>query len=99
MLQFYRVYHSSRYVGDELVMRINGEIDDERLADLNDEFARIVRSGRITRSAALDVEVDHLDLPRLVFTHTRSNLGLVRQLIDRINEYATPATLPAARSA
>ena len=34
----------------------------------------------------LPEEDDNLDLPRLVFPHTRHKFGLVRILIDRINE-------------
>ena len=39
------------------------------------------------RFDALDAEKEHLDLPRIVFHHTRYKFAVVRQLIDRINEY------------
>jgi hypothetical protein len=35
------------------------------------------------------VETDHLELPRLAFTHTRRNFGLIRVLIDRVNRLET----------
>jgi hypothetical protein len=46
----------------------------------------LVTSGRMSLRGPLDVEDDHRSLPRLVFTHTRNKFGLVRKLIDRINE-------------
>jgi uncharacterized protein (TIGR00730 family) len=86
VLRFYRVYHSSRYVGEQLVMRLNRELTDEHLERLNDEFAVLVKQGRIERSGPGKGEVDHLDLPRIAFPHTRYSFGLVRRMIDRINE-------------
>ncbi|MFK7962180.1 MAG: LOG family protein [Phycisphaerales bacterium] len=86
ILDFYRVYHSSRYVQDQLVIRLKHEISDAAIATLNEEFGSLVRTGAIERSAALDIEEEHTDLPRLVFHHSRYHYGRVRCLIDRINE-------------
>src|SRR5690606_1215093 len=36
---FYEVFHSFRYVGKRLIVRLNRPIDDARLDRLNDEFA------------------------------------------------------------
>lgn len=90
---FYRNYHSSRYVRDDYIMRLNHPLRPEDVDRLNEEFAPIIRSGRITQRGPYDVETDHLDLPRLVFTHTRSRFGLLRLLIDRVNSY-DPAPHP-----
>lgn len=84
--RFYRVYHSSRYVRDELVIRLKRPLREQDVARLNDEFAVLVKRGAIVQRGALDAEEDHRDLPRLVFQHTRYKYGLVRLLIDRINE-------------
>ncbi|MBZ0173429.1 MAG: LOG family protein, partial [Phycisphaerales bacterium] len=70
VLQFYKNYHSSRYVRDDLVIRIRRRLTDEAVAALNDEFSMVVRKGRIEQSGAYDMEVDHLELPRIAFTHT-----------------------------
>jgi uncharacterized protein (TIGR00730 family) len=86
ILRFYRLYHSSRYVQDDLVIRLRRPLRPADVDRLSDEFAPIIRQGRIVQRAPYDVEDDHLDLPRLAFTHTRSRFGLVRRLIDRINE-------------
>ncbi|MEM9661366.1 MAG: LOG family protein [Planctomycetota bacterium] len=85
--RFYRTYHSSRYVRDDLVIRINHPISDEGVQALNDEFGLLVKSGRIVQCGAYAEEQDHLDLPRLAFSHTRHKFGLVRKLIDRINDF------------
>jgi uncharacterized protein (TIGR00730 family) len=89
--KFYRLYHSSRYVGQQCVMRVNHALTDDQLEQLNDEFAVLVKQGRITQTGALDGEEDHLDLPRVAFEHTKHNFGLIRAMIDRINSFAVPA--------
>ena len=87
VLQFYRRYHSSRYVGDELVLRLTETITDEQLAALNDEFEVLRAGGSIERSDPLTGETDHLELPRLIFPHNRHHFGLLRRLIDRLNAF------------
>ncbi len=93
VLRFYRVYHSSRYVGDDLVLRLNYPLTAEQVERLNEEFGGLVASGRMRQTDALATEKDHVDLPRLVFHHTRRQQGVVRCLIDRINGFA-PAEAP-----
>jgi uncharacterized protein (TIGR00730 family) len=83
---FYRNYHSSRYVRDDLVIRVHRPLNESQVAALNDEFGLLVESGRIRQRDAYREESDHRDLPRIAFTHTRHKYGLVRRLIDRINE-------------
>lgn len=84
--RFYRLYHSLRYVRDDLVVRLKAPLHPRDVDRLNEEFAAIVRAGRMVQRGPLEAEDDHLNLPRLVFTHTRSRYGLLRRLIDRINE-------------
>lgn len=87
IFSFYRNYHSSRYVRDDLVIRINKRLRDEDVESLNDEFGILVKSGKIHQCEAYKQERDHLSLPRIAFTHTRHKYGLVRLLIDRINAF------------
>jgi uncharacterized protein (TIGR00730 family) len=89
VLRFYRNYHSSRYVRDDLIIRIKRRLTDDAVATLNDEFKGLVKKGAITQRDAYREESDHLDLPRIAFTHTRRQFALVRKLIDRINELPT----------
>lgn len=84
---FYRVYHSSRYVRDTLVIRMRRRLSDAEAAQLNEEFAGLIKEGRIEQTNAFEVEKDHLDLPRLAFVHTRHHYGRLRALIDRINSF------------
>ena len=88
MLRFYRVYHSARYVRDDLVIRVKKQLTDAQLAELNRDFAVLIKSGTIAHVQPYAQEQDHLDLPRIAFTHTKHKFGLVRALIDRINSFA-----------
>lgn len=87
IIRFYRHYHSSRYVRDDLIIRLNRRLRDDQVEALNDEFAALIKAGgeRIRQCTPYPEERDHLDLPRIAFTHTRSRFSLVRKLIDRIN--------------
>ncbi len=95
VLTFYRVYHSSRYVDDQLVIRLNRPLSGAQVEVLNQEFPMLLTEGRIEQGGALESETDHLDLPRLVFNHTRRNYGFLRALIDRVNTFA-PAAVEVA---
>ncbi len=84
---FYRVYHSSRFVGEEFVMRLTIAICDRDLELLNREFGDIVASGEIRRSAALPAESDDptVDLPRLIFKFDRREYGRLYRMINTLN--------------
>lgn len=85
--QFYRRYHSSRYVKDQLVLRLNTQLHPEQVDLLNERFHSLVQSGKMVLCTPFPEEKDHLDLPRLAFHHTRRHFGLVRALIDQINAF------------
>jgi hypothetical protein len=83
---FYKRYHSSRYVADQLVIRMTSDITDEALDSINQDFGRLVANGKIEKSLVLPQESNYQELPRLVFKHTQKDFGLLRALIDRINQ-------------
>ena len=86
---FYSTYHSSRFVGRRLVVRLRRELDDAELTELNREFGDIVVSGSIERVDATASEVedgDHVELPRIAFSFDRASYARLRRLIDRLNE-------------
>ena len=86
---FYRVYHSSRYVGKLFVMRLNSELSDAAVESLNQEFADILVEGRINKSASLPEEIKDTEtstLPRLTFYFNQKSLGRLHQLIAKINQ-------------
>ncbi|MGP1345600.1 MAG: LOG family protein [Phycisphaerales bacterium] len=87
VVRFYRNYHSSRYVRDDLIIRLRAPLDPKDIASLNDEFGVLVKQGTIRPSEAYEAEREFLHLPRIAFTHTRHKFGLVRAMIDRINEF------------
>ena len=85
IMQFYKLYHSSRYVRSDYVIRVNAPISDESIEKLNDSFSDILRKGKISQSGPLPVEKDHLELSRIVVPHSRRSYGRLRQLIDMVN--------------
>ncbi|OGB97456.1 MAG: cytochrome D ubiquinol oxidase subunit II [candidate division NC10 bacterium RIFCSPLOWO2_12_FULL_66_18] len=94
---FYRNYHSSRYVGDRLVIRLQRAPTAEDLDRLNRQFHEILVDGAMTVSPALPEEGNEdpiSDLPRLVLHFNRRDVGRLRQLIDALNQL--PTAPPAA---
>jgi uncharacterized protein (TIGR00730 family) len=85
---FYRVYHSSRYVGEVFVIRLNAEICDRDLDLLNQQFGDLVVSGKISRTNALPAELDDptVDLPRLSFKFERRDFGRLDRMINVLNQ-------------
>jgi len=85
---FYRRYHSMRMVHGRLVLRLTSDIDDDRLAELDAQFADIRTSGHIERVDASPNELaddDVTDLPRVAFAFDRAGYARLRHLIDAIN--------------
>jgi uncharacterized protein (TIGR00730 family) len=88
ILQFYRVYHSMRYVKNSLVLRLKQPVSAELLEGLNYNYADVLSGGRIEQVAALKDERDEpllADLSRLTFRFNRRSLGRLRMMIDCIN--------------
>src|SRR5256714_2394599 len=88
ILQFYKVYHSARWVGEQLVLRICQTLSRNAVADLNNNFADLFRDGAIVQGSSLRKEKNEPEiwnLPRLILTPYRNNFGRFRQLIDAIN--------------
>ena len=87
ILGFYRNYHSIRWVGDLLVLRVQTQPSKAELADLNKRFADIVERGTIRTAAPFPPERnDHPELPRLAFRFDRFHYARLRMMIDAINE-------------
>lgn len=93
VLGFYRNYHSRRFVGGRMVMRLRFEPSDDQLAQINTEFADICVSGGIERTAPLPQEVadnDNLDLSRLALNFDLIHQARLRMLIDFLNRLPEP---------
>ncbi len=92
--RFYTVFHSCRYVGEELVMRLNSELSEESVELLNKNFADILVQGRIVQNKGLfhkSGNRQHVDEPdaegmaHLILTFNQRDLGRLYQLIAEIN--------------
>jgi uncharacterized protein (TIGR00730 family) len=89
IFQFYRNYHSMRYVHKKLVLRVLRAPEPPELRSLEKEFKDIIVRGPITVSEALPEEREEeavLRLPRVIFEFDRMHYGRLRQLINRLNE-------------
>ncbi len=85
---FYSTYHSTRQVGNRLVIRLERELSDDHVSELNRTFQDLVASGRISKTSALPEEEDEPDLsskPRIAFSYDRGNAGRLHELILTIN--------------
>lgn len=98
---FYANYHSIRFVGDRLVMRMTTAPDEAQLADLNDRFGHLASSGAIERVGPLKAEVrddDRLDLERIAFAFGKRGFSDLVAMIRVVNSYVTASPDASASS-
>jgi len=84
---FYRVFHSQRYVGDSLVLRIQRPLAASALAEIAARFADIL-SGPVEQTPG-PLQAEHEEyphLPRLVLPFNQTGFSRLRLLIDFVNE-------------
>ena len=85
---FYRNFHSLRFVGDTLVIRLQRAPTTDHLERLNADFSDICTRGRIEVTDPLPAEVstdDRLDLARVKLAFDKYHYARLRQLIDVLN--------------
>ena len=88
ILRFYAVYHSLRYVDDQLVLRIRRRLPSRAVSQLNREFRDLLADGVFRQGGALSEEADEPELrhlPRLIFPFNRRDYGRLLALIRLIN--------------
>jgi hypothetical protein len=87
--RFYRRYHSLRYVGNDLVIRLNSAVEPQRLEELKAEFSDILASqGEMCCSDPLPAEMDEPEishLSRMVVKFNRKDFARLKEFIDAIN--------------
>ena len=86
--QFYSNYHSSRWLKNQFVIRMQHPLSDAALLELQDAFADLRLSGDFTQHAYAGEEQDDAQfnhLHRLVFAFTGRDQGRLRELVDFIN--------------
>jgi uncharacterized protein (TIGR00730 family) len=90
IVRFYHNFHSYRFVGPYLVIRLQRALSEKKLDHLRKEFLSIIDPpGEMFQRDALPQEADETEiahLPRLCLTFNRIHFGFLRLLIDRVNE-------------
>lgn len=87
---FYKNFHSTRFVKEFLVIRLNRLPSVSALAAINNEFAGMISDGKIEVVEATPDEVednDNLEKRRIALKFNRRDYGRLRQFIDRLNGF------------
>jgi len=85
---FYRNYHSLRWVGDRLVIRMTNRPSDPEAARLTTAFSDVLRGQIEVLDGPLSAErrsADFADLARIAVRFDRISYSRLRELIDAIN--------------
>jgi len=87
IISFYSNYHSFRYVGEWVLLRICCPLDEDGLARLNAEFSDVLNQGQIEQVFHWpkndDAEYHHL--PRLRMKLNRGRMNVLPEIIRRMN--------------
>jgi uncharacterized protein (TIGR00730 family) len=84
--RFYGQYHSSRIVGDKLVVRLLRPLAAAHLAELYAKFDDILTGPPEQAPGPVEQELNEFpELPRLILPFNRSSYSRLRQLIDFVN--------------
>ncbi|UFS69009.1 TIGR00730 family Rossman fold protein [Geomonas sp. RF6] len=89
--EFYKNYHSIRFVNGLLIIRLNKELTPTQIEILENEFPELrVPGTRIVASGPLQEESDEpdlLDLPRISLHFDHQHYGLLMAFIGRLNTF------------
>jgi uncharacterized protein (TIGR00730 family) len=89
--EFYRNFHSLRFVEGKLVIRLNKELSNQDILELENEFPDLRIPGKkIERTGPYPEESDEpdlLSLPRLALHFNHKHYGLLMAFIGRINTF------------
>jgi uncharacterized protein (TIGR00730 family) len=100
ILNFYRIYHSMRYVRDRLVLRLQRRPSETLLQELVVHFGSIAVDGKLELTGPLpeeENEPEWAELPRLVLRFDRRSLGRLRLMIDCLNAESIEPLVRAER--
>jgi uncharacterized protein (TIGR00730 family) len=100
--RFWHSYHSIRWAGRQLIVRLHYAPTDDEIATLNEQFADLLVDGRIVRTDPLPAEVadkDNLDLARLVMQFDARRAARLRTLIDALNDLPSASAAPRRSAA
>ena len=83
---FYRVYHSSRIVGDSLVFRLQRPLGDAELERAQTQFEDLLKGPLVQAPGPVPQELNEFpELPRLIVPFNRSSYSRLRRFIDFLN--------------
>ena len=87
---FYRRYHSMRWVGPRLMLRLSSPLPADALERLNDTYAAtLLTEGRIEQHIAPlegeGEEAEYPDLPRLSLAFNHKSIAMLRRFVNDIN--------------
>ncbi|HEV8617686.1 MAG TPA: LOG family protein [Methylomirabilota bacterium] len=83
---FYRVFHSTRIVGDNLVFRLNHRLSDADMAEIQRRFEDILKGPADQAPGPVPQELNEFpELSRLILPFNRSSYSRLRRLIDFVN--------------
>lgn len=85
--RFYKVFHSYRYVGKKLVVRLKWRLTLDAVGALNEKFSDLFQ-GTLEQRSALPEEANEegiLHLPRLIGAFSNRSFGRLRHFIDSVN--------------
>ncbi len=94
---FYRNFHSSRWLQDSFVIRMNHLLSQVAMKQLDSQFSTLCQSGHFEQQPVCEQELDEPELqqlPRLSFVFNGRNYGHLRELIDFINDPDNWQTAP-----
>jgi uncharacterized protein (TIGR00730 family) len=85
---FYRIYHSSRIVGDDLVLRLRRALTSDEVLDIAREFEDILKGPLEQTPGPVPQELnEYPELARLIIPFNRSSYSRLRRLIDHVNRF------------
>jgi uncharacterized protein (TIGR00730 family) len=86
--RFYRMFHSSRYVGERLMFRLRRPLSKAETSRLNAEFADLMDENLEACPPPIEdrQQVDLAPLYRVWFGFKKRRFSRLRQMIDAINE-------------
>ncbi|HTO13514.1 MAG TPA: TIGR00730 family Rossman fold protein [Candidatus Binatia bacterium] len=83
---FYRVYHSSRIVGDNLVFRLQRALTDADIERIQRQFEDLLKGPLVQAPGPVPQEFNEFpERPRLIVPFNRSSYSRLRRFIDALN--------------
>ncbi len=91
IVDFYRNYHSMRFVNGHLIIRLTKELSNENIRELEREFSEILIPGtRIKKTHPFPEEIDEpdlLQLKRIALRFDHQHYSLLMAFIKKLNSF------------